>query len=134
MTAPNILIKSYSRDRISDESGVQKSVVVFQSDQNLIDWVARADGQGYGQGDLVGKAITSPIPQTWDEIDNKNLSWDEIDSLSLTWDELDDRTILKANTDGTFDVDFTELKWGDKSYRINVYGKNVKGEWTDYVE
>lgn len=33
---------------------------------------------------------------------------------------------------GYFDVDHDELTQGDKAYRINVYGKNADGLWSDY--
>lgn len=36
-----------------------------------------------------------------------------------------------ANTDITFDVDYTELTQGDQTYRINVYGRNASG-WSTY--
>jgi hypothetical protein len=41
-------------------------------------------------------------------------------------------TTLAANTNQTFDVDHSELTWGDKAYRINVYGQNAAGEWSEY--
>jgi hypothetical protein len=39
---------------------------------------------------------------------------------------------LAANTNQTFDVEDSELTWGDKAYRINVYGQNVAGDWSEY--
>ena len=29
-------------------------------------------------------------------------------------------------------IDDEELKNGDKTYRINLYGKNLNGEWSKY--
>ena len=52
---PNILILSYTRDRISAIIGVNSSHVVFQVDQNCDMWEARAEGIGsVGSGLLVG--------------------------------------------------------------------------------
>jgi hypothetical protein len=95
--APTITVQSYDKSTISDESGMTMSTVVFKSDQGLTQWEARADGNGQGQGLLVGSggAVT-------------------------------------ANTEVTFDVDYTELTLGDKTYRINIYGKNASGAWTPY--
>jgi hypothetical protein len=39
---------------------------------------------------------------------------------------------VTANTEVTFDVDYTELTQGDKTYRINIYGQNASGAWTVY--
>ncbi len=36
-----------------------------------------------------------------------------------------------ANTNVIFDVDYNELTQGDKTYQINVYGKNSDGLWSD---
>jgi len=160
MTAPNIVIKSVSRVKISDEPGMDNCEVKFLADQDLVDWEARADGSGVKQGLLVGKAATDPIPKTWDELDMKTYSWDQFDALSQTWDELDDRRILVPDTtwdeldiqaltwdqldaknqtwnefdgrEASFLVKDEELTLGDKTYRINVYGKNEAGEWTPY--
>jgi len=96
ITKPTINIISYTLDKISDEVGYQTSVVTFQSNQDLIEWEARADGTGHGSGLLVGSG-----------------------------------TNITANTDVIFDVDYTELTQGDKTYQINVYGKNSNNEWSD---
>lgn len=52
---PIITIISYTKDKISDEEGMTTSYVTFQSNQDLIEWEARADGIGQGTGDLVGQ-------------------------------------------------------------------------------
>jgi hypothetical protein len=39
---------------------------------------------------------------------------------------------LNAWTNAQFDVENEELTWGDKIYRINVYGQNTNGEWSEY--
>lgn len=160
MTAPVITIKSVSRTKISNKPGLDASEVIFTADQDLVDWEARAGGEGVGQGLLVGKAVVDPIPHTWNELDVIAYTWNEFDGLLQTWDQLDDRRILVPDTtwdeldaraqtwdqldlknenwdefDGrqaTFIVEDEELTLGDKTYRINVYGKNEAGEWTPY--
>lgn len=93
---PIITVTNYTKDTISDEVGYQTSTVTFESDQDLVEWEARADGTGHGSGTLVGSggAVT-------------------------------------ADTPVQFDVDYTELIGGDKTYQINVYGKNSDGAWND---
>lgn len=132
MSAPIITIKSVTRAKISNKAGMDTCEVAFASEQPLVDWEARADGAGVGQGLLVGKAVIDPIPQTWNELDAMGYTQDAFDALNQTWDELDDRTILQVDTDETFLVENEELTQGDKTYRINVYGKNAAGEWTTY--
>jgi hypothetical protein len=95
--SPIITISSYTKHKISSITGMDVSVVTFQSNQDLQAWEARADGNGHGQGDLVGSG-----------------------------------NLLTANTDQTFDVEDEELTWGDKTYRITVYGQNTSGVWSDY--
>lgn len=96
-TTPTITIQSYTKSKISAQTTQDISTVTFQSDQNLLQWEARADGNGQGSGLLVGSggAVT-------------------------------------ANTDVTFDIENEELTFGDKIYRINIYGQNESGVWSNY--
>lgn len=128
MTAPIITVKSVSRSKISSIAGVSVSVAEFTADQPLVDWEARADGGGVGQGLLVGNA--SDVRDTWDKFDGLAWSWDFLDSKGLTWDDL--TTVLAPNQVGIFEVESDELTNGDKEYRINIYGKNKAGEWSSY--
>lgn len=51
---PIITITNVTTGRISDETSKDSCVVTFRSDQDLINWEARADGTGRGDGLLVG--------------------------------------------------------------------------------
>ena len=118
MSAPIITITEYSRSKISSHSGVNRSTVTFQSDQALVNWEARADGAGVGQGMLVGGPTNILYPS---------------DSLYPS-DTLypQGTAVIAAGTNIQFDVDDEELTGGDGVYRINVYGMNKTGEWTAY--
>lgn len=94
---PIITIKSYTKPKISDEIDMTKSTAVFSINQDILQWEARADGSGLGQGLLVGSGGA-----------------------------------ILANTDITFDIDYTELTQGDKTYRINIYAQNTSGFWNGY--
>lgn len=128
MAAPFVVIDGYTRARISGQAGRNESVVQFMADQDLVDWEARADGAGVGQGDLVGAA--SGVRDTWTKLDAQAESWSALDAESRSWDDL--TTVLPDNEIAEFAVTASELTWGDKTYRINVYGKNAAGEWTPY--
>lgn len=128
MAAPLIVIDGYTRARISNQPGLSESVVQFLADQDLIDWQARADGAGVGQGGLVGQA--TGVRDTWTKWDERALTWAALGAESRTWAML--IVVLPDNDIGEFVVDAGELTWGDKVYRINVYGKNQAGEWTAY--
>lgn len=128
MAAPFIIIDGYTRARISNVPGLRESVVQFLADQDVIDWQARADGAGVGQGDLVG--LATGVRDTWVKFDAQALSWSALDGEQRTWQTL--IVVLSDNDIGEFVVDASELTWGDKTYRINVYGKNQAGEWTAY--
>lgn len=126
MAAPTVTLVSETATRISAQTGKDSSVVVFQSDQDLAEWEARADGSGHGSGDLVGQSVPGGL--SFDDLDS--LAWNDIDGEE--WNILDGSTILKAGDNASFDVENEELTWGDRAYRINVYGKNLVGEWTPY--
>lgn len=128
MAAPLIVIDAYTRSRISGQAGANQSVVQFLADQDLVDWESRADGAGNGQGSLVGQA--TEVRDTWAKWDAQGYSWAAIETKGWTFGGM--TTVLPDNAVGEFVVDAAELTWGDKTYRINVYGKNAAGEWTVY--
>lgn len=94
---PIISVNSYSRTKISDETGYTTCSVTFQCSSAATQWEARAtiDSQtpAPGVGILVGSGSS-----------------------------------INANTDTTFDVDYTELTSGDRVYQITVYCY-VDGTW-----
>lgn len=121
MAAPKINIDRVTRTRISNKSGVDYVEVFFSSDQDLIEWQARADGSGVGQGLLVGKSIGTD----WNSKASKyGVRWN-------TWGNGDWNSYIIEN-ELSFIVEDNELTNGEKTYRINVYGKNVNGEWSVY--
>lgn len=128
MAAPVIVIDGYTRTRIGNVTGLNESVVQFLADQDLVDWEARADGEGHGQGDLVGAA--AGVRDTWAKWDAQGYDWTDVDATEWTWTNL--IVVLPDNDIAEFVVEASELTWGDKTYRINVYGKNAAGEWTAY--
>jgi hypothetical protein len=153
MAAPIINVISATASRIGAASGKDTCDVVFQSDQDLYEWEARADGAGIRQGLLVGfSPITSwqqldDLVLSFDRIELLGLTWDDLDALrewnpvdtlfwsdvdAISWDQLEGMQVLDAGADGTIRVDNEELTSGDKSYRINIYGKNGAGEWTAF--
>lgn len=121
MAAPKINIDRVTRTRISNKSGVDYVEVFFSSDQDLIEWQARADGSGVGQGLLVGKSIGTD----WNSKASKyGASWS-------TWGNGDWNSFI-IEDELSFIVEDNELTNGEKTYRINVYGKNENGEWSVY--
>lgn len=128
MTAPILTIQSVTRNRISKLSGVNRAIVTFTTNQALTDWEARADGQGVGQGDLVGKAEN--LRQTWQQVNALGLTYAQLNDENRTWSDIN--TVLGETNTGTFEVDHDELTWGDRPYRINVYGENKNDEWSSF--
>jgi len=55
---PTIIIQSFDKSKISAIATQDICTVTFQSDQNLTEWEARADGTGQGSGYLVGNGTT----------------------------------------------------------------------------
>lgn len=92
----DITILEYDRTKIGRVPGTTKCTVSFKSDQNLIEWEARANGGGGpGIGLLVGNG--------------KELMAEQVQQ---------------------FEVETSELTFGDKEYIIKVYGMNQAGEWS----
>lgn len=121
MAAPTITIEQISRNRISRISGVDSSTVSFSTNQDLSQWEARADGQGVGQGLLVGSGGPLPLESDWESRMAKyGPSWSD---WPINWNDLINYGAA------SFVVDDEELTNGDKPYQINVYGKNLNGEW-----
>lgn len=251
---PVITITNATRTRLSHVSGMTRSTITFRADQDIVEWEARADGDGHGSGDLVGSGVATPgytadlctggtpisggydsgAPPaeaydgllqtsslnyngylssqagtavanayngyTWGDVkrikrlryynasaggalvgfpstvtvkgsNNGGGSWTTVQTFNgcnttaYNWNILDitsdnDFTtwaifgsslasmrqwgvgevemmaatpaFFPANTDITVDIDDTELTWGDRGYRINIYGKNAAGEWSAY--
>jgi hypothetical protein len=65
---PIITIINKTKTKISDETGMTTSTVTFESDQDLMEWEARADGAGQGQGLLIGSgtAVTANTDVVFD--------------------------------------------------------------------
>ena len=124
MAGPTINIKSISRTKISRINGVDSSEVVFTTNQDLTEWQARADGQGVGQGLLVGSGKNLFRVMAWSTRIKEASSW-------TSWRNTDWNSFIGI-AEGSFIVDDEELTNGDKLYRINVYGKNKNGEWNAY--
>ena len=124
MAGPTINIKSISRTKISRINGVDSSEIVFTTNQDLTEWQARADGQGVGQGLLVGSGKNLFRVTAWSTRIKEASSWN-------SWRNTDWNSFIGI-AEGSFIVDDEELTNGDKPYRINVYGKNKNGEWNAY--
>lgn len=93
---PEIVVESWTHDKISAQPGFDETEVMFVPDQDLVEWVARANGDDYATGPLVGSGTT-----------------------------------LQQGQAGYFTVRYDELPYGDKVYKISVYGKNADGVWTE---
>jgi hypothetical protein len=128
-SAPVITITSYTRSRISKQSGVNVCVVKFISDQDLIAWEARADGYSAGTGDLVGESEGSAATKGASLIMGRARQGRYIASSPAG---SSGGVLLAVGDVGQFEVEPDELTSGDKEYRITVYGKNLAGEWSDY--
>lgn len=116
MAAPVISLISVSRYKISDEIGFDKSTVIFQSDQDIVDWEARVGGIRQGTGILIGSpSLLYPSGSL--------VCSNALFPMGAT---------ANANTNIQFDVDYSKLISGDGTYRINIYAKNSSEEWTPY--
>lgn len=132
MTAPAITIDSVSRQKIGKWAGVDVATVVFSPNQDLMEWEARADGSGVGQGLLVGEQ-RNPVDDGY-ALKLKNPWNDTLQEYGTSWKAFGSQTFNSVSYgSASFVVEDEELTYGDKPYKISVYGKNEAGEWTSYV-
>ena len=128
MTAPIITIGTVDKVRISAKTEHDTAVARFTASQALTAWEARADGTGRGSGLLVG-SDSADIEAKWQDATSDK--WCEM-SGQRWQDTLWPKVVLSSGATGVFEVEDTELTNGDKTYRINVYGRNKGGEWSGY--
>jgi hypothetical protein len=70
-----LTITSHSRNKISDETGFAQCIATFVSDEDLLEWIARAGGTGPDSGLLVGSGstVTKEVPVQF-EVDYNELT------------------------------------------------------------
>lgn len=115
MAAPIVTITSISRNKISDEPGINQCIVKFKVNQTITAWEARAGGIFQGSGLLVGNG-GGPFPSS---------------ALYPSGSLYPNNLSIPANTEIQFEVDYDELQQ-DGDYQINVYACNTSGEWSAY--
>lgn len=91
---PIINIVNFTRSKISAAEDMSTSIVTFQSNVALIEWEARAGGEGLGQGLLVGSGTTlsASTDQTFDIVNTELTNGDIAYRI----------TIYGQNTEGTW--------------------------------
>lgn len=133
MVAPMITVESVTRNRLGRVTGWDASTVTFTTNQDLMEWEARADGHGAGQGLLLGEQRTAIEDNYALKLQNP---WNEtMNGFGPLWSDLGANTFNAVSYgSATFVIDDSELTSGDKPYVINVYGKNEAGEWNGFQQ
>lgn len=116
MTVPTITINSVSKQKISDEPGMDESIVKFESNQTLKAWVAKLGGYSHSTGTVVGQD---------NNIYPSSLLYPKTSLYPQNY-------TLSSGVEEEFTVENEEITDGDGTYRINVYGMNEDEEWTSY--
>lgn len=84
-SAPIISITGNSKSKVSDETGFTTCTVSFQSNINIDEWEARADGTGHGTGLLVGagSTLTASTTQQFDVTYDELTSGDKVYRINV---------------------------------------------------
>jgi hypothetical protein len=150
MAAPQVIIKNIDRMKISDEVGVDTSLVTFSFDQPVTEYTVNVLGVSPFTGKVAdsgkksvnllrGRRVNELSLQTVEEIKifdftPKNgvlyLASESVKSTSmkLVSDVVKNADILTV----VGEIDWTEL-YREGENRINIYGKTVDGQWTEYA-
>lgn len=94
---PAVTIISVDKTKISDEIGMNKAIVKFKFDKDIVEYTVRVGGTSQTSGVNAQSAVTN----------------------------------ISANTEITAEIDNTELAQ-EGNNRINIYGKDANGVWTQY--
>lgn len=148
---PKVTIHSISRLKISDEPQTDRAVVLFSFDGPVIEhrtmvlgvspqtgYIADSasrtvDGiQSFTVDEVMALSVNEvpfvqDITETIRTVDQaKLLSVDAIKLLTI-----DNARAIREYSQLTAEIDWTEL-YQEGNNRVNIYGKNIDGEWTPY--
>lgn len=148
---PKVIINSISRSKISDEPLVDRALIEFSFDTPVIEYKVNVLGVSPNTGfvaDAGARTVDTEKNKTVDQ--TKLMTVDEamfIQSLQITLRTVEqirtytvDQTklmtvdeALRIYNTGTLtaEIDWTEL-YQEGSNRVNIYGRNIKNEWTPY--
>lgn len=117
MAAPVITITSINRIKISNKDGRHRALIKFTSDQDLVDFIVKVNGTSHSTGSDADYSYSRYIYPS--------------NSLYPSSSVYLKDYLLKVGEEEIAIVDYTELS-GEGDYRINVYGCNSNGEWSNY--
>jgi hypothetical protein len=121
MPKPNVTIVRISRNKISDEQGIDRSNITFMFDMDVYEYTVRCTG-------------TSPFTGILADLGTKSVSTQaKMTVLEMASQTVKNVSSFSANTEITAIVDYTEL-YGEGGNRINIYGlsRDAPQEWTPY--
>jgi hypothetical protein len=121
LSSPVVTITDVSTYKVSDKEGKDTCLATFEFDKAIQEYTVNVLGTSHETGtvaDREGKLVS------------------DMDDLLVT--ALDDMTVeearqFNAEVPITADIDNTEL-YQEGDNRVNVYGKDLDGNWTPYWE
>jgi len=111
-------VTSVSSYKLSNVNGFDSTLVTFESDTDITAWRINRLGTSWDTGEV---------------LEEESLDWSR--ALSNSWNSLKDLTWLEqayieAEVSITDEIYASELQAGEQ--RINVYGKDRNGNWSQY--
>lgn len=119
LATPIVNIKSVTKTKISDETGMDRTIIKFSFDIDTQEWRVNVNGTSYDTGIVVESDNKSVLSLSQRKVGN--VATETVKSISL----------FVADYEIAVEIDFTEL-YSEGSNRINFYGKSIEGTWTNY--
>lgn len=119
MGSPIVNVVSVSRDKISDEIGMNKTLVTIEFDQDVQGYTVNVNGVSFSTGKVI-EYVTKYIRD-----------YASVSVASLSNSKVSDMRRFAQGQRVEIEVDNTEL-YEEGNNRVNLYGQAIDGSWTQY--
>jgi len=123
---PKVTSISIDNQKLSDEEEFDTAIIDFTFDQDIVAYSVRCNGTNYNTGILVEEFVS----QSQNVLSVSESTVLQVKSILVSHLATTNKPMPK-NTIFSAELDFTEL-YQEGSNRINVYGKNIQGMWSNY--
>lgn len=119
MSNPIINVVSVTRNKISDEVGMNTTIVTVEFDQDIQGYTVNVNGVSFSTGKVI-EYVTKYIR------DYTQLSIGSLSNMTVA-----EMRKLSHGDSIEIEIDNTEL-YEEGDNRVNIYGQSMSGNWTGY--
>lgn len=122
MAEPIVSIVSLDKSKISDEQGFQNSYLTFTFNEDVVAYTVRCVGTNH---------LTGKVCESKDKYVSTQASLFTVQSASVL--SVREFVSFQSNTLISAEISYYEL-YQEGTNQINVYGKDVNGTWSNYLQ